>query len=113
MARVLTVFGLLLSLLFSVGEGLRLSPFQDTDQPTPGLAVTTEQNPFVYGPLDVPVQVVKRTKRHSLDVDVPPVVATVQLPEVSLNCSQTQLCKPAQSMHSLRLGRAPPHSSYS
>jgi len=53
------------SLCFSVGEGLRLTPFAVTDlsaaKDACGLTKST------YGPLDVPSQVQKRTKRQTTD----------------------------------------------
>ena len=51
------------ALCFSVGEGLRLTPF-------PVSALTQSDNTSLdqYGPLDVPAQPQKRSKRQALDV---------------------------------------------
>lgn len=58
------------SLCFSVGEGLRLTPF-----PVSSLTETAETNLkksiTQYGPLDVPAQPQKRSKRQVLDLAVP------------------------------------------
>ena len=58
------------SLCFSVGEGLRLTPF-----PVSSLtdnAHTSEKNSLSqYGPLDVPAQTQKRSKRQALDLACP------------------------------------------
>lgn len=63
------------SLCFSVGEGLRLTPFPNptfsSSQDAGDLdnAGTINQNAFAkYGPLDVPAQTQKRGKRHSVDL---------------------------------------------
>jgi len=112
-AQGLTVLGLLVSLLFSVGEGLRLSPFHTLSQPAQVAAGHPEQALHVYGSVEVPAQVVKRTKRHSLDLDVTPVVDTFQFQEVALSFNETQLTDVATLGRSLRLGRAPPGLSYS
>jgi hypothetical protein len=75
------------SLLFSVGEGLHLSPF-----PVPGqsgdmysLVIKASDNFTLahYGPLDVPAQPQKRSKRQALDVACPDTAASrkvVRLP---------------------------------
>jgi len=54
------------SLCFSVGEGLRLTPF-----PVSSLTENSENDLSQYGPLDVPAQPQKRTKRHALDLACP------------------------------------------
>lgn len=58
------------SLCFSVGEGLRLTPF-----PISSVTETAETNVkksiTQYGPLDVPAQPQKRSKRQVLDLAAP------------------------------------------
>src|SRR5689334_18655943 len=62
---------ILVALCFSVGEGLRLTPF-----PVSSLAQTEETNVSTpsaisasqYGPLNVPSQNQKRSKRQALDL---------------------------------------------
>jgi hypothetical protein len=63
------------SLLFSVGEGLRLSPFPVPGQSRDlyGFVIKPSDKTTVaqYGPLDVPVQPQKRSKRQALDLACP------------------------------------------
>ena len=54
------------SLCFSVGEGLRLTPF-----PVSSLTENSENDRSKYGPLDVPAQPQKRSKRQALDLAGP------------------------------------------
>ena len=60
------------SLLFSVGEGLHLSPFPEPGQSGDmyGLVIETSDKSTLahYGPLDVPAQPQKRSKRQALDL---------------------------------------------
>lgn len=63
------------SLLFSVGEGLQLTPFatpveSKSSQIEAGSNLNTAF--FVHGPIDVPVQFRKREKRDSNVLDLPP-----------------------------------------
>jgi hypothetical protein len=102
------VLGVLVSLLFSVGEGLRLSPFPSVNDPSKVTVATLEQNTLVPGPLGVPVQVVKRAQRHSLHIDVPPRVDTFQSQVISLDWTETQLHRVSPFSGSLCSGRAPP-----
>ena len=63
------------SLLFSVGEGLHLSPFPEPGQSGDmyGLVIETSDKSTLahYGPLDVPAQPQKRSKRQVLDLACP------------------------------------------
>ena len=63
------------SLLFSVGEGLHLSPFPEPGQSGHmyGLLIEASDKSALahYGPLDVPAQPQKRSKRQSLDLACP------------------------------------------
>ena len=52
------------SLCFSAGEGLRLTPFTVSQ-------LTQNAENFQYGPLDVPAQAQKRSKRQALDLACP------------------------------------------
>ena len=54
------------SLCFSAGEGLRLTPF-----PVSSLTENSENDRSQYGPLDVPAQLQKRSKRQALDLAGP------------------------------------------
>ena len=66
-ARV-TLAVIVVSLCFSVGEGLRLTPFPVSNQlqieEPSGLSVAKDAG-NVYGPLNVPSQVQKRSKRQT------------------------------------------------
>ena len=61
------------SLCFSVGEGLRLRPFPTLSPPADSWAVkgaetSSEVSLAKYGPLDVPAQVQKRSKRYAVEL---------------------------------------------
>lgn len=70
---VLTV--IISSLLFSVGEGLRLSPFpvegQIRDLYGRVIKASDKTTLAQYGPLDVPAQPQKRSKRQAIDLACP------------------------------------------
>src|SRR5262245_14546447 len=79
---------IVVSLCFSVGEGLRLTPFPVSNllQESNGLSVAKDtggSKRSTYGPLDVPSQVQKRSKRQTTDFgpqplgDSVPVVALI------------------------------------
>ena len=59
------------ALCFSVGEGLRLTPFPVSAQTEDGGAVVSstfaEISLSQYGPLDVPARTQKRSKRYAVD----------------------------------------------
>src|ERR1700741_1696363 len=106
------------SLCFSVGEGLRLTPFPvsnllQVEEPD-GLSVTKDDGGLkrsTYGPLDVPSQNPKRSKRQTTDfgtqlpVESSPVVAFVwhHSDESAQISSSRFVSRPA--------GRAPPSLS--
>jgi hypothetical protein len=60
----------LVALCFSVGEGLRLTPFPAlaTDSSVAG---ASQLSVHQYGPLDVPAQAQKRSKRFAIDLSCP------------------------------------------
>ena len=58
------------SLCFSVGEGLRLTPFP-VSSPTENAHTPEQDSLSHYGPLDVPAQTQKRGKRQALDLACP------------------------------------------
>ena len=102
------------SLCFSVGEGLRLTPFPLLSQAQDSGAAadvssTTRNSLAKYGPLDVPTQTQKRGKRNVVDVasgpraqSQPLVVATVCLSEYEADdLNHLSLISPPP-------GRAPP-----
>lgn len=63
------------ALLFSVGEGMHLSPFPVSGQGGDmyGLVINASDKSTLahYGPLDVPAQPQKRSKRQALDLACP------------------------------------------
>ncbi|HEU4934281.1 MAG TPA: hypothetical protein VFT48_19485 [Pyrinomonadaceae bacterium] len=72
------------SLCFSVGEGLRLTPFPvsnllQIEEPN-GLSVANDagDRTRTYGPIDIPSQVQKRSKRQTTDFGSQPQVENSQ-----------------------------------
>jgi hypothetical protein len=62
------------ALCFSVGEGLRLTPFPShraNPESTSPIDETSQSSAFKAGPLDVPTQPQKRTKRFAIEVALP------------------------------------------
>jgi hypothetical protein len=77
--RTLLLIGVIASLCFSVGEGLRLTPFPvsalaEAAAPDDQLKVAElrEARLHKYGPLDKPTQAQKRGKRQTPDCQCPP-----------------------------------------
>jgi len=101
------------SLCFSVGEGLRLTPFpvstviepQEVSLTNPAFAKRLSQ----YGPLDVPAQSQKRSKRQVLAVAGPSASGTQVMPAVLSSVSENETTNPvAVRFVSRPAGRAPP-----
>lgn len=99
------------SLCFSVGEGLRLTPFPLLSQTQDGadLSSTTRNSLAQYGPLDVPTQTQKRGKRNVVELASGPRAQTQPL-VVAIVCSSEY---EADVLSPLALiapppGRAPP-----
>ena len=105
------------SLCFSVGEGLRLTPFpqlsqtQETGAAT-DLSSSTRSSLYKYGPLDVPTQTQKRNKRSTVDLAAGLRTETEPL-FVSTVCSSVY--EDDELIHLARVapppGRAPPFQS--
>ena len=95
------------SLCFSAGEGLRLTPF-----PVSSLTESAENDRSQYGPLDVPAQPQKRSKRQALDLAGPGSEATR---EVVTSFSYRSECETVETGSVLFVhrpeGRAPPSIS--
>lgn len=77
--RAALLIGVIAALCFSVGEGLRLTPFPAPAPAEAGgsdgrlkLAELREARPHEYGPLDKPSQAQKRGKRQTPDCQCPP-----------------------------------------
>jgi hypothetical protein len=70
---------IVVSLCFSVGEGLRLTPFPVSNllQEVSDLSVANDSR-STYGPIDVPSQVQKRSKRQTTDFGSQPLVEVIQ-----------------------------------
>ena len=69
----------LTALCFSVGEGLRLRPFpvsQNVEVETTGVSRSAVHQ---YGPLDIPAQAQKRSKRFAIDLSCPVSLYTNEL----------------------------------
>jgi hypothetical protein len=74
------------SLCFSVGEGLRLTPFPISVLTSPdaanvllGTEISDQSSLHRYGPLDVPTQTQKRNKRQGVDFACPSTVGTHEI----------------------------------
>ncbi|HEU4834309.1 MAG TPA: hypothetical protein VFS90_07840 [Pyrinomonadaceae bacterium] len=61
----------LAALCFSVGEGLRLTPFPVSQSVEGDVAGVSQSSVHKYGPLDVPAQAQKRSKRFAIDLSCP------------------------------------------
>jgi len=103
------------SLCFSVGEGLRLTPFpvsalthETTDSQR---AVRASQGTYLqnYGPLDVPTQNQKRSKRQTVDFACPPSGNAHRVSSQRYPRFEEALDRVASNLFVSRpLGRAPP-----
>ena len=81
------VIGIIASLCFSVGEGLRLTPFPFSALTRAKAAnipldakSSLENSLHKYGPLDVPTHTQKRSKRQAVDFACPPSAIVRALP---------------------------------
>jgi len=106
---------ILVALCFSVGEGLRLTPFPVSNfaqNERTNVAVAGETSVSQYGPLNVPAQNQKRGKRQALELAGPTAVgARHAAPELSAVLDSA----PTNSISVLSVtrpaGRAPPSLS--
>ena len=119
-ARTIVLVGVIASLCFSVGEGLRLRPF-----PVSALAVSEatntqlndtasyETSPCKYGPLDVPTRVQKRGKRQAVDYGYAPAQSSRELTAHQVLLPDTGEAVDIVSLlyGSRSTGRAPPFIS--
>ena len=104
------------SLCFSAGEGLRLRPFANPTHSqveesgtVKDAGESTQVSLSKYGPLDVPTQAQKRSKRHSLELASGTSARTESAftPIASSFHHEPDAVKPFPFVAS-RLGRAPP-----
>ena len=108
----LTLAVIVMSLCFSVGEGLRLTPFPVSNQlqieEPSGLSVAKDAG-NVYGPLNVPSQVQKRSKRQTTDFGPQPLAETFQdVALISHRIEDRFVLLRASVFVSRPSGRAPP-----
>jgi hypothetical protein len=99
------------SLLFSVGEGLQLTPFvapdvSDSAQSVAGSNADTAF--FAHGPIDIPVQFRKREKRDFIILDLPPSPAVEGLSFRRTPASSSNEQVFFQVLTFVTPGRAPP-----
>jgi len=100
------------ALCFSVGEGLRLTPFPVSalaQTEAPHLSANIEILVSQYGPLDIPAQNQKRSKRQVLDLAGPVASANrYAAPELTalLDCESTNFVSVLSVTRPA--GRAPP-----
>ena len=108
----------LVALCFSIGEGLRLTPFpvstltinEATDRQFSAKA-SQEVALYKYGPLDVPPQNQKRNKRHSVEFVCAPSGIVRKLPTCAYSsCDQQPLHVGSALFVSRLAGRDPPFS---
>lgn len=95
------------SLCFSVGEGLRLTPFPVSDPSAAKDACGLTRS--TYGPLDVPSQVQKRTKRQTTDFGPQPLAQSSPVLAVVRHGSEDECVQLRTALLvSRQVGRAPP-----
>jgi hypothetical protein len=108
---------IVVSLCFSVGEGLRLTPFPVSNQlqESNGLSVAKDDGDLsrsTYGPLDVPSQVQKRSKRQSTDFGPQPLAGSVPVfAPISHRFEDKRVQLRSSLFVSRPSGRAPPFLS--
>jgi hypothetical protein len=109
----------LVALCFSIGEGLRLTPFpvfglttDITSDPQLGANGSQELSLYKYGPLDVPTQKQKRNKRPVVDFVCPPTDIARDLPTYLSRSTDHGPVRVVSSLFRSRAaGRAPPSIS--
>lgn len=108
----------IIALCFSVGEGLRLTPFPEPTFTRPlyaQLSLTNDTGKtslLQYGPLDVPTQTQKRSKRQVLKLAGPVPVGTREiLPNSWAFTHRDSLDVASVLLVPRRAGRAPPSLS--
>jgi hypothetical protein len=104
------------ALCFSVGEGLRLTPFpvsaQELDAGEAVSSTFAEISLSHYGPLDVPARAQKRNKRYAVDFTAPGSPMNRDAVTVSFVLSEDEAPDVASVVFIARpSGRAPPFAS--
>ncbi|HEX5702527.1 MAG TPA: hypothetical protein VFX97_04860 [Pyrinomonadaceae bacterium] len=106
----------LVALCFSIGEGLRLTPFPvstiTTGEASDGqfsVKASREVAPYKYGPVDVPPQNQKRNKRHTVDFVCAPCGVVRSLPTCRYGSGDRPAAPVLSALFVSRLsGRDPP-----
>jgi hypothetical protein len=99
------------SLLFSLGEGMQLVPFSSSQFELPSSQVvgsSHEVTSFEHGPIHIPIQLRKRTKRDFNDFELPSTPAyghAVAIINSDMKFTQTE---DGPGFKGEFLGRAPP-----
>ena len=115
--RMILLIGVIASLCFSVGEGLRLTPFPvsalaEAAAPDDRLKVAELQEARLhqYGPLDKPTQAQKRGKRQTPDCQCPPPLS-IRKPTAYMlhsSCAYPPVAVTSTLLIAEPAGRAPP-----
>ena len=113
------VIEVIASLCFSVGEGLRLTPFPVSALTSAEPAIVLVEakasdqiSLYKYGPLDVRTQNQKRNKRQVVHFACPPTVGVREIPHyLSLSVARETFDKVSVRFVSRPAGRAPPFVS--
>jgi len=108
-----TLLVIVVSLCFSVGEGLRLTPFPVSNQLQQLSDLSVEKDGrSTYGPLDVPSQTQKRSKRQTTDFGTQPQIESSQDVALIRHIVEDQAVQLRSSLLVSRpSGRAPPSLS--
>jgi hypothetical protein len=122
--RLVILTAVIASLCFSVGEGLRLTPFYppsvarveatNLQLDTKGSHDIAFYKPslYKYGPLDVPTQTQKRSKRQAVDFACPPSARTREIPTCRISSPEHEPFHIVSVVFvSPQAGRAPPSVS--
>ena len=111
----ITLAMIVVSLCFSVGEGLRLTPFPVSHQlqiEEPNASSVAKDVRDVYGPLNVPSQLQKRSKRQTTDFGPQPLAQSSQAVAVIRHRVEDRSVQLRSSLFVSRpSGRAPPFLS--
>jgi len=109
----------LVALCFSIGEGLRLTPFPvsmvtigEASDRQFAVKASREVAPYKYGPVDVPPQNQKRNKRHTVEFVCAPSGVVRKLPTCMYGSCDRPAAPLVTALFVSRLaGRDPPFSS--
>ena len=118
--RAILLIGALAALCFSVGEGLRLTPFPAPSRPEaaapdgrPEVAELRAAQPHEYGPLDKPTQFQQYGKRKAQDDQCPPSQVIRKPAAYPPHClvAQPRVALTSGPPVERAAGRAPPHTA--